>query len=247
MDGLQIDDDGFSITHDFWRWLWWAPGDTPRAGDAEASSRTRLEWRDVVRLDATGPFPTLDVRYHTGHDVRRLAITPRRSPTAADLDRLRSLFDRAREHLEPSEVRSGWVTAPDLEWEPFERWPEEEEAVMASPYRQAPDEHEQVRAIRTPPGPYESLLQWLDSSPERPWLEHPRRVVVTDRYVCVERRDRRRVRVDRDRLRGRRRTDDGDRAYYYGRRLRLLLPLRDDACPVVWALDRDCLRIVGAD
>jgi hypothetical protein len=90
-----------------------------------------------------------------------------------------------------------------------------------------------VRAIRSAPGPYESLLLWLGSSPERPWAELPRRVVVTQELVCVEQRDRQRVSVRRDAIRGRRRTDSGDRAYYCGRELRVLLALRDESCPVV--------------
>lgn len=245
MPALTFDEEHLTLGHDFLRWLWWEPGDTPRGGDPDASKRTRVLWRDVVRLDATGPYPELIVAYHTADDVRKVTARPRSGDLGPWIESVEALFEAARSHLEPSALRPGWAAAELVGWEPFEEWPDEERvAILASPYRGAPP-GEQVRAVREAPPPLEALLQWLASTPEYPWKEHPVRVMATDRHVCVRRRSGEQVRVERRHLRGRRRTPHGDRAYYYGRELRLLLPLRDDACPVIWALDADYRAIVG--
>lgn len=244
MRWLAFDEEALTVDHDVWRWIWWEPGDTPRGGDDRAARRTQLRWEDIARLDATGPWPSLEIHYHTESDIRRLTLAPRREPPAEFLAHARSLFDFAWTRLDAGEVRSGWVTAPDVQWEPLQKWPDETEAVLATPYR-GTSRYEKVRAVRGTPSPLEAMLQWLASTPERPWKEHPRRVTITNERVCVERRDKEPVALSRSLIRGRRRTPHGDRAYYFGRRQRLLLPLRDDACPVVWALDQNCLAHVG--
>lgn len=245
MRWLAFDEQALTVGHDLWRWIWWEPGDTPRAGDERAARRTQLRWEDIVRLDATGPWPKLEIHYHAEANIRRLQLEPRGELPAEFLAHMRKLFEFATRHVDPGDVRSGWVTAPDVMWEHLERWPEEQEAVL-TPYRGAVN-HEQWRAMRDKPSAYEAMLQWLASTPERPWREHPRRVLVTSSRVCVERRDKKPVAIARSLIRGRRRTADGDRAYYFGRRERLLLPLRGQNCPVTWALDQDVLAYVGPD
>jgi len=245
---LDFDDEYLVLHHDLWRWLWWEPDHTPRGADASKSPRrTEVAWSEVVALEATGPYPEIVIRYHTVAGIHALHARPRVFAPEDWVPQIEALFAFARTRLGPGDLRPGWTAAEDIDWTPLERWPDEErEVVFSSPYRSAAP-RESVRAIRGAPPPLEALLQWLASTDERPWREHPKRVVVTEDDVCVERRDGSRVRVARSLLRGRRRTDSGDRAYYYGRRLRLLLPLRDEACPVGWALDADHRRYVGSD
>jgi len=250
---LEFDDEYLVLHHDLWRWLWWEPAHTPRGiSPLVGQSRAQVAWSNIASLEATGPFPEIVIQYHTKEGVHALHARPRwlsrmRGDPSEWVPRIEQLFEFARGRLPPEDLRAGWTAAEDVEWAPLEEWPDEErDVVFASPYRSGAP-REEVRAIREAPASVEAMLQWLASSDDRPWREHPKRVVVTSRDVCVERRDGRRVRVSRHLLRGRRRTDSGDRAYYYGRRLRLLLPLRDDACPVVWALDADYRRYVGGD
>jgi hypothetical protein len=246
VEGLDFDSAHLTLAHDTRRWLAWQPDHTPRGGDTLAAKRTRVRWEDVVLLDATGPYSELWIHYRTetgAHAVRARHVDDERDWATT----LTTLFRYASTRMPADRVREGWVSAPELSWEPLAVWPDEErEVVYANPYRAAATE-KRVRAIRAAPTGFEALLEWLASTSEHPWRELPRRVVLTRDRVCIERRDKRTMQIDRHALRGRRRTESGDRVYFYGRRARLLLPLRDAPCPVVWELDDDYRRIVGID
>lgn len=235
---LSFDDETVTLEHDLWRWLWWEPDDVPRGGDPLAAKRTRVRWEDISVLDATGPYGELIIRYHTNGHFHSLQARP--SPSLApDWPEQATALMLFAAGQGSATARPGWTAAEELSWQTITHWPDEvNDVVYSSPYRSAAPV-DPVRAIRETPSPYEALLLWLASSPERPWGETPRRVVVSEEHVCVETFDRQKVRVRRDAIRGRRRTASGDRAYYYGRGLRLVLALRDRPCPVVWALDAD--------
>ena len=218
-DAITWDADGFRIGH----------------GMNEVS----VSWLRLRRLEPVEPWPRLAVRTSSlAFDfapAREARDTGGRERFA---ERVASLLQAAGRYRAGTEtiVHAGWVAVADVGWEAVGSLPEPEPTVAAGAYRTAARERitETIVARRGPLSAFETLLEWLASTPENPFRHQPREVVVTDSAVHVRRRDGRCARVPTGALRLRLGRRDG--IYVFGRRTRLLLTQRE-VCPVAQHLD----------
>ena len=149
-------------------------------------------------------------------------------------ERVSELFEEARARLPADRVREGWLATPVEEWETVERWPGEDEGDDGPAYRRSARAPDPVVATRPPPSGGRTMLDWLASSPSRPFGEMVREARLTSKHLYVRRRCGRIDRMRREALRARR--GGGDAVYVFGRRTELVLNGRA-SCPVCQALD----------
>lgn len=196
-------------------------------------------FKTLVSVEATDPYPTFEVEWrHMGGQTRRRFV-PR---FARDREAWAQTVEKLFAHLGarfPHVVARGWLDAPTVEWQPVDAFPgeapraEEERGGYRLSAREQPTE--EIVAERSAPSPLEAMMDWLASSPDSPWREHPREVKVTVHHVYVRRRDDAVYRLPLGVLRTALGNDGGDVVYVFGRRTRMLLPHRE-GCPVTTAL-----------
>lgn len=197
-----------------------------------------LRWADVWSMALVEPWPQAVIRWPGGEIALgpKGLFDPKPEAFAAEVERLVAHLE---EHAPAKVSDRGWLDVPEEPWERVRALPDlASDAILGDgAFRSAPRPVEEpVVAARGPATPFEAMLGWLASSPERPWREHPRQVRLTDAYVYVERRDRSVWRIPLDALRARRGERDRDAIYVLGRRTPLILTHRPD-CAVRAALD----------
>ncbi len=224
-----------------------APGTDPL--DTRDVGAIVLRWPELRQVAAVDPWPSLQISWQASGGLDALTFRPARpgldgviSPWlapeefAAEVEELIRFVQRHTSVL----IDRGWIDIPELAWEQVGSMPDppSERAVVGDgAFRAAPRPVEDVAiAVRAAPTPYEAMLEWLASTPDRPWREHPRRVRASDDFLYVERRDRTMWRAPLDVLRARLGGSDEDAIYVFGRRATVLLTHRA-ACPVRALLD----------
>jgi hypothetical protein len=149
-------------------------------------------------------------------------------------------------HLErraPSRLTSrGWLEFEHVPWERVAGMPEPatQDAVGEGAFRSARRPVEEVAvASREKPSALEAMLEWLASSPDRPWRHHPRQVRLSEEYFYAARRDGSVWRVPLSSLRARYGDPNEDAVYVFGRRTKIVLTHRAEPCPVRARLDAE--------
>ena len=213
---------------------------------ASVNYTLQLRFSNVLRVEAVDPWPGLRIHWKKGseetsqtfHPVRLhqvLAFEPdggEREAFAKVISELLTAFEEVDVHR----VGVGWRDAPHVPWALVERWPDAEGGTEQGAYRTA---HVPIVARRGKPSSYEALLTWLASSPERPWRDTAREMVLTSRELFVRHWNRKVYALPRDTLRTRL---DGtwegkrDSVYVFGQRTFLVVPYRE-GCEVAAALD----------
>jgi len=201
----------------------------------------------IRRLEAVDPWPSLRIAWNHGRGEKSETLHPLRlhKVFAFDPDEdERSAFARVVEELlaafeefEPTKVARGWLEVPEIPWEKVESWPEASGPSSEGAYRTA---QVPIVARRGKPSPFEALLTWLASSPERPWTDTAREMVLTSRQLYVRHWNRNVYTLPLEALRAR--LDDTwegtrDAVYVFGRNTFLVVPHRE-GCEVTAALDR---------
>lgn len=213
-----------------------------------------LRWHELRELAAVDPWPSFRVRWHGPGGGDEHTFSPRRGTLAEKLSpalsppgfarSVEAMIYHVASHTEGL-VKRGWLDAPEVEWERVRALPEARvarELAGQGAFRAAPRPiEEEATALREKPTALEAMLQWLVSSPEKPWREHPREVRTSAAYLYVERRDRSFWRLPLDTLRVRLGTTRDDAVYVFGRRTGILLTHRD-GCPVRAELDARLTR-----
>jgi len=197
-----------------------------------------FEFRNVAEVEACDPWPAMEVEWrHSGGATRRRF----RSRFAKDREAFAATVENVFAHLDerfPHVAKRGWLEAPEVEWEHVGLFPDEriDDPEQRGGYRLSAKEApaEEIIARRESPKAQETLMDWLASSPNYPWREHPHEVVVSASHVYVRRRDDKVYRLPVSALRVAL-TNGDDFVFVFGRRTRLLLPHRD-GCPVIAAL-----------
>ena len=197
-----------------------------------------VRWRELARVEAVEPWPSLLLvwQWPNGGDDGCIFV-PRSArvaePFAEEVERLVLHCER----FVPTSVVRGWLDVPEVPWEQVARGPSDEQhGGGAGAYRSAAiAPEERIVARRAAPTSFETLLLWLASTPERPFRDHPREVIVTEQHV-YRRSSQGWARVPLETLRAARGAADGPRVYVFGRRTLLLLPHRAE-CAVREALD----------
>ncbi len=209
-----------------------------------------LRWSELVELAAIDPWPRFRVRWSS--DLTRVVGEHVFTPTPAlgfglvrvlspdeFASQLENLIVHAAAHR-PEVVKRGWVDAPDIDWEEVSSMPEpptEQPALGDGAFRAAQRPVEEVAiAMRGRPSPLEAMIDWLASSPDRPWQLHPREARLSAEYFYALQRDGSIERVARSTLRVRLGGVDEDAVYLFGRRAAAVLTHRE-GCPVRTALD----------
>lgn len=147
------------------------------------------------------------------------------------------LVERIAEHG-GAEVDRGWNAVPDVPWEEVHELPEFSEHKERAGYRS----HQlRVLARRNPPSPFHTLLLWLASSPDKPWRQTTRELVMTEHQIYQTQYDGDLKRLPLDALRKRLGPSDGDAVYVFGRKSFLLLP-HAKGCEVQAELERRLLQ-----
>jgi hypothetical protein len=196
-------------------------------------------FKDIVAVEATEPWPTLEIEWR-----HPMGATRRRFEARFDKERLswadtvEKLFAHLADRF-PHVAKRGWLDAPEIEWERVDAFPDEriDDAAPRGGYRLSAREApaEEIIARRNAPKALEAMMDWLASSPDYPWREHPHDVVVSVSHVYVRRRDENVYRLPVSALRVAL-TNGDDYVFVFGRRTRLLLPHRKD-CEVLAALN----------
>lgn len=187
-------------------------------------------FRDLVQVEAADPWPGFEVEWKQVGQNGRRRVEPRR---AKQREEFAEAVVRLVRHLEerfPHAVVPGWVTAPDLPWERVKSFPDEEpDEERRADYRVSARKRpqEEIVARRSAPRALEATLDWLASSPDYPWREHPLEVVLTVHHVYARRRDGDVYRLPRSELRIARLNRDQDAVFVFGRRTLLVLPHRE--------------------
>ncbi len=208
-----------------------------------------LRWHEVREVAAVDPWPRVRVAWSGPGGGDEHTFAPVRDSTDAAFSgqltsepfavRAAALIEHVVKHA-PAVVDRGWLDLDEVSWEQVASLPElpgERPVVGDGAFRAAPRPvEEEAVALREAPTPYEAMLDWLASSPERPWRAHPRRVRTSTHSLYVERRDRTLWRLPLEALRLRVGAYDEDAYYIFGRRTAVLLTHRD-GCPVRKALD----------
>lgn len=186
-----------------------------------------LRWSDLVSLEAIDPYPRLLVEW--GSPVSQLSFVLTGAGAAATIERL---FDEAESRTRDEVVRRGWLDAEVVRWEPVEEWPDDAPE-GAGAYRTA-GSRSRVLARRPPRGGLRVMLQWLASTPARPFHAEIREALVTEHHLYARRRNGEMARLPLDTLRSRKGNEDA--VYLFGRDERVLLTDRR-SCDVCHALD----------
>ena len=191
----------------------------------EGMAALDVRWTQLWELRLVEPCPCFEVEWrHVGGRSQRL-IAPRFQSEREAVERdVLTLVEHVREHR-PHVLEAGWSAFPDVEWEQVSQLPAKHAGVLQGEgaYRAARVKaEERIVATWGPPTALGSMLQWLASTPDRRWRQHPKRVVLTETYVYAERRDGTFARLPLDTLRLRRGEDDA--VYVFGRKTPLVLP-----------------------
>ncbi len=191
-----------------------------------------VRWRDVESIEPVEPWPQILIEWREGAHFLRARIGPSKDPEAFDAS-VEALFDAAEARLLSSKLPTGWLATPRAEWEDVDELPHIDERPEPASYRSAPVS-DPIVAVRAPRGGLGTMLEWLASSPTRPFRSMVRRAVLTESYLYVERRDGRAQRIPIGLLAA---AEGGDDAVYrFGRGTTLVLGGRRE-CAVCRALD----------
>ncbi|MFK7985566.1 MAG: hypothetical protein AB8I08_06005 [Sandaracinaceae bacterium] len=215
------------------------------AGDPLAISDMNalvFRWRDEFRVAAIDPWPRVRIRWSGSETL----LTPRTmlgltSPLKFE-QRMENALLTLKERA-PTKVDLGWVNSPVVEWEPVSALPALPETSAAAgkhggAYRAGgPRAEEYAVAARGTPSSIEVMLDWLASSPDRSWKDHPRQVRLTEEAIYIERRGGTLFRLPLSTLRHREGPVYDDAVYVFGRRTRLVLGHRAEGCEVRARLD----------
>lgn len=203
-------------------------------GSPSSMSSFAIKWWSITNLEAVDPWPQVLVEWHEEGMLRRTRVAPKKSPEEFEA-KVEALFDEAERRLPASKLTKGWLLRPHVRWEDVDALPSGDEEPLGGgvPYRSG-SRPDRIVARRPPRRGLDVLFEWLASSPKWPFRAMPREAVVTEKYLYVERRDRRVQRVPLELL------DTGrgltDRVYRFGRRSEVLFT-GADRCPVCAALD----------
>lgn len=191
----------------------------------EAMAALDVRWPELWQLRLVEPCPSFEVEWrHVGGRSERRFVARFRSERLEVEQAVLRLADHVTEHR-PHALEPGWSAFENVPWERVGRLPEETRGQTRGEgaYRQARvSPEERVVATWGPPSAMGAMLQWLASTPERRWRDHPKRVVVTERFVYAHRRDDTFARLPLETLRLRR--GDDDAIYVFGRKTELVLP-----------------------
>jgi hypothetical protein len=215
--------------------LWWN-GDRLQIGLPSALRSVQLAFSQLVSLEAVDPWPCVLIEWEPGPglDPSRMRVGPSGDPRSFER-RVEELFDAAASRVRsPDVVRLGWLGATPAEAERVERWPGADGSRSEGAYRSTPARPEHVQAERGRPSVFGALLEWLASSPSRPFGEFVALAAVTGEHLYVRRRHGRAERFALEALRTRR--GDSDAVYVFGRNAEVLLTGRA-SCSVCSALD----------
>lgn len=192
---------------------------------SEGIAALDVRWPQLWQLRLVEPCPSFEVEWrHVGGRSERLIVPRFRGEREAVERDVLALVEHVREHR-PHTIEPGWSAFVDVEWEQVRQLPEEHDGSVQGQgvYRAARvSPEERIVARWGPPSAFGSMLQWLASTPERQWRQHPKRVVITDSFVYAEQRDGTFARLPLDALRLRHGEDDA--VYVFGRKTLLVLP-----------------------
>jgi hypothetical protein len=197
------------------------------------------KFKNIAEVAATDPWPGIEIEWRHPGGASRRRFEPR---FEREREAWATTVEKVFEHLAdrfPHVAKRGWLDHPDVAWEEVGLFPDEriDDPEPRSGYRMSAKEApaEEILARRGSPKPLEAMMDWLASSPDYPWREHPYEVVVSVSHVYVRRRDEKVHRLPLSTLRLAV-TNGEDYAYVFGRRTRLLLPHRK-GCEVIEALN----------
>ncbi len=196
-------------------------------------------FKDIAEVAAVDPWPGIEIEWRHPYGASRRRFEPRfDKEREAWAETVAGVFDHLAERF-PHVAKRGWLDAPDVSWEEVGLFPDEriDDTETRGGYRLSAKEApaEEILARRGAAKPFEAMLDWLASSPDYPWREHPHEVVVSVSHVYVRRRDEKVCRLPLSTLRTGL-TNGEDHVYVFGRRTRLLLPRRE-GCEVTSALN----------
>ncbi len=197
------------------------------------------KFKDIAEVAAVDPWPGFEIEWRHSGGASRRRFEPRfRKEREAWAETVEQIFAHLADRF-PHVAKRGWLDAPDVKWEEVGLFPDEriDDIDQRGGYRLSAKEapSEEILARRDAPKALEAMMDWLASSPDYPWREHPYEVVVSVSHVYVRRRDERVYRLPVDALRLAL-TNGDDYAFIFGRRTRLLLPHRK-GCEVTRALN----------
>jgi len=197
-------------------------------------------WRELDLMEPVDPWPRLLVRWssRSGGADGCILVPPTRKERAPFAEQVAQMVDVCQRHA-PDAVRRGWLDAPIATWELVDGPPTQASTIVGQgAYRsQSVAPAERIVAERAAPTSLETLWQWLASTPEQPFSEHPRAIVLTEAHAYVRRRDDTWHRIPLDTLRHCDEDADGDAVFLFGRNTPLILPFRA-GCPVRRELGR---------
>lgn len=190
-------------------------------------------WR-LASLEACHPWPRLRARTRDGED---LTVGPGRDvdeeAMSAEVERI---FEWAEANTD-ARLDRGWLAHPIVPWRRADEWPTSQKPLGAGAFRTAAVVSDPLVAQRSGATPLERFFIWLATG--TPSCDDD--VALTEEFV-YRRRGRLMERVPRDTLRAVRRSEDGDRVFFFGRSTRLVLPSRPAPCAVVEQLEADLRR-----
>lgn len=191
-----------------------------------------IAWSWIDNLEAVDPWPQVLIEWTEAGVFYRARVAPSGDPEEFDAE-VEALFAAAERRLPLARLTDGWLARPRARWEDVDDLPTGEERYGDVSYRSwsRPDP---IVARRPPRGGLGAVLEWLASSPQRPFRAMPREAVLTESYLYVRRRDGRVQRISLDLLEAGR--GSSDRFYRFGRGAEILFT-DAERCPVCAGLD----------
>lgn len=231
---------GIRIRPEALRWDW----EHLQVGEPDSIHSVTFAWRDLISVEPVDPWPSVLLEWKTRHllgstpssgsssGVSRSRVGPSKDPEGFER-RVARLVELVRERA-PLLAREGWLAYPSVSWELVPFWPGEGPTNASPSYRTAPARPIEVVAHRARAGSLHTILQWLVSSPDRPFRRMICEMAVTREHLYVRRRDGESQRLPLATLRGRRGGEDA--IYVFGRSTEVLVGDRSE-CPVAKHLD----------
>jgi hypothetical protein len=202
-------------------------------GEPRAMSSLHLPWHELMTIEPVQPWPELLIEWQEAGRLRRSRVAPSKDRDAFEAA-VEALFEAAEARVPTSKLPTGWLAAPHAAWQDVDALPTDHAPERGADYRSAPQTRDAVVAVRPPRGGLHVLMQWLASSPDRPFRAMLREAVLTERHLYARRQDGKVQRLPLDLLEEK--IGGSDAIYRFGRGNRVLLS-DAERCPVCQGLD----------